>query len=848
MRKITFFKTILAAVLLFFAGMGVSAQLLVEDFNYPSGALLVDNGWSAHSGAGNASIAVTTPGLEFAGYAGSGIGGAANVVNNGEDVHRTFPAQTSGTVYAAFIIRTEATNSAGYFFHFGQTAIGTTFFTRVWVNATGDGVGIGTNAPASYIPITPGTPVMLVVKLDIASKVSSLFVLNSFTEAEPASANQTFTETASFSNVGSVALRQYNAAQHIVVDGIRVATSWSEAVAPATGTPRVSAPFITASGDLKAPDTYWNTASVTMGSSTEGASVYYTTNGTEPTTSSTLFTSDINITSTTTFRAIAVKSGMDNSVISEKTFVISPPATATIPYAEAFNNTLGDWYSFRKLGDRPWNASVNGATVNGFGGGDVESWLISPRFTAPASGIALSFNHASRFVGNPLIVKYSTNYTGFGDPAAAQWVTVATIAAPEAQDNSYTVKASGTIVASVTGDVHFALFYAADANYSDWRITNAAVDAAPAPNEPSIVVTEVVLPAFSAEVGSTDSKNITVNGVNLTGNISITVTGANAAMFSVNPQSIAPAAGTVTDVSVAVQYTPTASGAHTATLTLSSPGANDVTRQLSGTATAPPVQMTPPNVIITEVYGGGGNAGAPFKNDFIELYNTTNANIDLSGWSVQYYSATGTTANVIAIPDGKIIPAKGYFLISSAGGDNGVDLPVPDASGTVNMSVTAGKVVLLTTAEALTLTSATDINLIVGHAAFKDYVAYGTTATPVWGSSMANASNTTSASRKMIGENFSYTQNIGFDFEVVTPTPRNTGLTSVQNPRMELNAYISNGTLRIQTVAGQPIEVFNVIGQRIHTSVSQDGLNVIPLSQRGIVVVKVGSQIRKLTN
>ena len=635
-----------------------------------------------------------------------------------------------------------------------------------------------------------------------------------------------------------------SANRQLVIDNL----SWTGYTS--SGNPVVITPAIlVSSGIQKSTDTYFNTATVNITSATEGAAIYYTTNGDVPTTASTLFVNPVTITSTTTFKAIAVRAGMDNSGIAEKTITIVGPATASVPYVEAFNNTLGDWYAFEVAGAKPWYASVNGAIGNGFGGGDVESWLISPKFTATEAGLVLSFNHASRFVGNPLLVKVSNDYMGYGSPAVATWTTVETILAPEVQDNNYTVKSSGSIVHASAGPVHFALVYANDANpYSDWRITNAAVDAAPAPNEPSIVVTEVVLPAFSAEVGSTDSKNITVNGVNLTGNISITVTGANAAMFSVNPQSIAPAAGTVTDVSVAVQYTPTASGAHTATLTLSSPGANDVTRQLSGTATAPPVQMTPPNVIITEVYGGGGNAGAPFKNDFIELYNTTNANIDLSGWSVQYYSATGTTAIVIAIPDGKIIPAKGYFLISSAGGDNGVDLPVPDASGTVNMSGTAGKVVLLTTAEALTLTSATDINLIVGHAAFKDYVAYGTTATPVWGSSMANASNTTSASRKVIGENFSYTQNIGFDFEVVTPTPRNTGLTSVQNPRMELNAYISNGTLRIQTVAGQPIEVFNVIGQRIHTSVSQDGLNVIPLSQRGIVVVKVGNQIRKLTN
>src|SRR6185312_10311499 len=48
---------------------------------------------------------------------------------------------------------------------------------------------------------------------------------------------------------------------------------------------------------------------------------------------------------------------------------------------------------------------------------------------------------------------------------------------------------------------------------------------------------------------------------------------------------------------------------------------------------APPPPPTPGEVVISEVYGGGGNAGATFKNDFIELYNRTDHSITLDGWS-----------------------------------------------------------------------------------------------------------------------------------------------------------------------------------------------------------------------
>ncbi len=222
--------TVLTALFITFFNVGWGQALLVEDFDYTTGTFLNANGWNAHSGGGTTPIQVVTPGLTFTDYAGSGIGNAAGVNNTGEDVHRTFPEVTSGTVYAAMIVQSSAPNVAGYFAHLGQTTIGTTFFSRAWINATGDGIGIGSTAPATYVPITPGTPTLVVLKLDYTSKISSLFVLSSFTASEPGVADQTFTETANYTNVGSIALRQFNAAERVIVDGIRVATSWEEAV------------------------------------------------------------------------------------------------------------------------------------------------------------------------------------------------------------------------------------------------------------------------------------------------------------------------------------------------------------------------------------------------------------------------------------------------------------------------------------------------------------------------------------------------------------------------------------------------------------------------------------------
>ena len=66
-------------------------------------------------------------------------------------------------------------------------------------------------------------------------------------------------------------------------------------------------------------------------------------------------------------------------------------------------------------------------------------------------------------------------------------------------------------------------------------------------------------------------------------------------------------------------------------------------------------------VVISQVYGGGGNTGATYKNDFIEIFNNGNTSVSLTGWSVQYASSTGTSWTVTNL-SGIINPGQ-YYLI-----------------------------------------------------------------------------------------------------------------------------------------------------------------------------------------
>ncbi|GAA3418942.1 lamin tail domain-containing protein [Streptosporangium vulgare] len=101
------------------------------------------------------------------------------------------------------------------------------------------------------------------------------------------------------------------------------------------------------------------------------------------------------------------------------------------------------------------------------------------------------------------------------------------------------------------------------------------------------------------------------------------------------------------------------------------------------------------DVVISAVYGGGGNSGAVFKNDYIELANLTGSPIDVSAWSVQYASAAGAVFQLTKLTGS--IPAHGRYLVQEAAGAAGtVSLPTPDDIGTIPMSGTSGVVALVT--------------------------------------------------------------------------------------------------------------------------------------------------------
>ena len=171
-------------------------------------------------------------------------------------------------------------------------------------------------------------------------------------------------------------------------------------------------------------------------------------------------------------------------------------------------------------------------------------------------------------------------------------------------------------------------------------------------------------------------------------------------------------------------------------------------------ALAAPASAASPDVVISQVYGGGGNSGATYKNDFIELYNRGSEPVPLSGWTVQYGSATGTTFSGTTALGGTIRPGR-YYLVQEAAGAGGTqDLPTPNASGNIAMSATAGKVRVLT--------DGGDVRDLVGYGGANQSE---TAPTPA-------LTNTTAALRN--GGGTVDTDNNAADFTIGAPNPRNT--------------------------------------------------------------------------
>lgn len=167
-------------------------------------------------------------------------------------------------------------------------------------------------------------------------------------------------------------------------------------------------------------------------------------------------------------------------------------------------------------------------------------------------------------------------------------------------------------------------------------------------------------------------------------------------------------------------------------------------------------------LVVGQLYGGGGNAGSTYTNDFIELYNGTTGTILLDGWSVQYAAATSANWQVTPLA-GSILPGKRLLIAQAAGSGGTTPLPSPDVVGVIAMAAGSGKVALVRGTAPLPIGCPTSADVV-------DLVGYGA-ADCSEGTVAAAPSATLGLMRNSNG--CADSNDNGSDFSLASPTPRN---------------------------------------------------------------------------
>lgn len=461
------------------------------------------------------------------------------------------------------------------------------------------------------------------------------------------------------------------------------------------------------------------------------------------------------------------------------------------------------------------------------------------------------------------------------------------------------VGAGSTIItASQAAGIHNAVDYCA-------AITTYTVNVASA--APTITVTEISVPDMAAYVGESDTETMNVSGINLTEGIALAISGANANQFTLSTNSVSQTGGVAANAVVSIYYNPTTAGTHTATLTISSAGATTVTRMLTGTSTWA-LLATPVATDATGINNTGFIANWNVVAGATE-YQLDVTTLTVGGTSMPVLSESfvGFTAGTTSTPDGadkgsaldglmqvngwtgaKVYQAGGATKLGTSSVLGSLVTPSVNLSGSFNVSFKAmawsgdsTKVkiylndVLVKTVSGLTndanytltpfsvdLTGGTvgskikfEGNQAAKGRLFLDDIVIssggGVAEQPIPGSpftvigdnskSLTGLTEGTTYKYTVKAKNANVTSAVSNKITVVTTT--GTGIGQLKG---ELKVYAHNGNVLLTTKAGNVIEIYNAVGQKLVSHKALEGLNTIPMRVSGVIFVKLGNEVAKV--
>ncbi len=247
--KKTFSALFFVVSLVLMSGQLSAQPNFEENFDYPAGDSLNTHGWVAHSQAGVNPVMIVENSLSYPGYPSSGIGNSARVIGSAslvslEDLTTTFNIDSVSNVYCSFLVQVASVGSqVDYFFHFREDPVAAILRGRVMLRTDGAGFNFGiskastTNINWDATTRNYNETYLIVLKYEYipgdANDLIHLFVNPPLTESEPAVPDATVPDpTGSDIIVNAVSLRQGSRDYDVIIDGIRVATSWGEAPLP----------------------------------------------------------------------------------------------------------------------------------------------------------------------------------------------------------------------------------------------------------------------------------------------------------------------------------------------------------------------------------------------------------------------------------------------------------------------------------------------------------------------------------------------------------------------------------------------------------------------------------------
>ncbi|WP_294282976.1 T9SS type A sorting domain-containing protein [uncultured Chryseobacterium sp.] len=252
-------------------------------------------------------------------------------------------------------------------------------------------------------------------------------------------------------------------------------------------------------------------------------------------------------------------------------------------------------------------------------------------------------------------------------------------------------------------------------------------------------------------------------------------------------------------------------------------------------------------IVINEIYTGGGILGATLTNDFIELKNIGTATATLTGATIQYGPVSGPFSQYHTLPNITLAPGQTYLIQEGSDGGGIINLVNPNLvvntvlnfNGTgptiglgIGLALTSGKVALASNTTQVTGPTASNVLDFVGYGLANQYEGAGAAPSPSILNSITRVSGDTN--------------NNNVDFAAGLPTPQ-AGVLAVSDISSGpvSNRFIKNTLVRNNEISFhadvKEVKVYTLSGQLIKTGSAGNNatLNIAGLQKGNYIVTGV---------